>query len=203
MCGHFPQFRIVVWPIENCKVSPQPYRMIPCNQTQGEVTMYRVSTGLFLSLFAFSSLAPAQVQENRGGSSAGQSVSQASTTSAGNLGVTTASGTVRGELASYGASYPGATWSTSAGDYAGTPKPMGYGPMWPATGNRDCSRFYHYPYVYYPQNFYSSDYYRSSDSMYYRYPPEMQIPVYNKHWHNYYPSPRRYHWGHHFITDVF
>lgn len=68
---------------------------------------------------------------------------------------------------------------------------------------RDCDRFYHYPYVYYPQNFYGSEYYRSSDSMYYRYPTEMQIPVYNRHWHNYYPSQRRYHWGHHFLTDVF
>lgn len=68
---------------------------------------------------------------------------------------------------------------------------------------RDCNRFYHYPYVYYPQNFYGSEYYRSSDSMYYRYPAEMQIPVYNRHWHNEYPSQKRYHWGHHFLTDVF
>ena len=57
--------------------------------------------------------------------------------------------------------------------------------------------------MYYPQNFRGNEYYRSSDSMYYRYPPEMQIPVYNRHWHNYYPNPRRYHWGHHFLTDVF
>jgi hypothetical protein len=64
-------------------------------------------------------------------------------------------------------------------------------------------RFYHYPYVYYPQNYWGGDYYRSADSMYYRYPPEMRIPVYNRHWHNYYPSHRRYHWGHHFITDIF
>lgn len=68
---------------------------------------------------------------------------------------------------------------------------------------RDCNRFYHYPYVYYPQNFYGSEYYKSSDSMYYRYPAEMQIPVYNRHWHNEYPSQRRYHWGHQFLTDVF
>ncbi len=48
--------------------------------------------------------------------------------------------------------------------------------MWGgAAGSRDCNRFYHYPYVYYPQNFYGSEYYRSSDSMYYRYPAEMQI----------------------------
>lgn len=110
--------------------------------------------------------------------------------------VQTASGQTRAELATYKQSYAG-------GSYASTPKPMGYGPMWPATGNRDCSRFYHYPYVFYPQNFYSSDYFRSSDSMYYRYPAEMQIPVYNRQWHNEYPSPRRYHSGHHFITDVF
>jgi hypothetical protein len=72
-----------------------------------------------------------------------------------------------------------------------------------AAGPRDCNRFYHYPYVYYPQNFYGSEYYRSSDSMYYRYPAEMQIPVYNRGWHNEYPSQRRYHWGHQFLTDVF
>ena len=76
--------------------------------------------------------------------------------------------------------------------------------MWGgAQSSRDCNRFYHYPYVYYPQNFKGDEYYRSSDSMYHRYPREMQIPVYNRHWHNYYPSSRRYHWGHHFILDVF
>jgi hypothetical protein len=71
------------------------------------------------------------------------------------------------------------------------------------TGGRDYQRFYHYPYVYYPQNFYGNEYYRSSNSLYYRYPAEMQIPVYNRKWHNEYPSSRRYHWGHHFLTDVF
>ena len=70
-------------------------------------------------------------------------------------------------------------------------------------GMRNMDRFYHYPYVYYPQNFWGSEYYRSSGDMYYRYPPEMRIPVYNKGWMNYYPSSRRYHWGHHFILDVF
>jgi len=55
--------------------------------------------------------------------------------------------------------------------------------------------------VFYPQNYWGNEYYRSSESMYYRYPPEMQIPVYNKRWHNEFPQPRRYHWGHHFITD--
>ena len=39
--------------------------------------------------------------------------------------------------------------------------------------------------------------------LYYRYPPEMQIPVYNKAWHNEYPLPRRYYQGHDFILDVF
>lgn len=90
------------------------------------------------------------------------------------------------------------------GSYGGGPQAMAYGRQWGgAASNRDCSRFYHYPYVYYPQNFRGSEYYQSSDSLYNRYPPEMQIPVYNKHWHNYYPSSRRYHWGHHFILDVF
>ena len=79
-----------------------------------------------------------------------------------------------------------------------------YGKSWGgAASNRDYARFYHYPYVYYPQNFYGSEYYRSSDSMYHRYAPEAQIPVYNRHWYNEYPTNRRYHWGHHFILDVF
>ena len=68
---------------------------------------------------------------------------------------------------------------------------------------QDWNRFYHYPYVYYPQNFWGADYYRSSDNLYYRYPPEMQIPVYNLHWQNYYPEPRRYYQGSHFNLDVF
>lgn len=79
-----------------------------------------------------------------------------------------------------------------------------YGQSWGGhASSRDWNRFYHYPYVYYPQNFYGQEYYQSSDSLYYRYPPEMRVPVYNKKWHNYYPSPRRYHQGHHFMLDVF
>lgn len=68
---------------------------------------------------------------------------------------------------------------------------------------QDWNRFYHYPYVFYPQNFWAADYYRSSEDLYFRYPPEMRIPVYNKKWHNFYPQGRRYHQGHHFIMDVF
>ncbi|TWU45247.1 hypothetical protein Q31b_04180 [Novipirellula aureliae] len=79
-----------------------------------------------------------------------------------------------------------------------------YGQQWGGQpGPRDWNRFYHYPYVYYPQNFYSQEYFQSNGSMYQRYPQEMQIPVYNKNWHNYYPSSRRFHQGHHFILDVF
>ena len=79
-----------------------------------------------------------------------------------------------------------------------------FGQTWGGSAStRDWNRFYHYPYVYYPQNFYGQEYYRSSDSMYHRYPPEMRIPVYNKKWHNFYPSHRRYHQGHHFMLDVF
>ena len=70
-------------------------------------------------------------------------------------------------------------------------------------GSADWERFYHYPYVFYPHNFAGREAYRSRNSLYYRYPPEMRIPVYNRRWNNYYPTPRRYHWGHHFITDVF
>lgn len=68
---------------------------------------------------------------------------------------------------------------------------------------QDWNRFYHYPYVYYPQNYYGYDYYRSNGDMYHRYVPEMRIPVYNRQWQNYYPQPRRYHRGHHFVLDVF
>ena len=79
-----------------------------------------------------------------------------------------------------------------------------YGRTWGGTAStRDWNRFYHYPYVFYPQNFWGNEYYRSSEDMYYRYPQEMRIPVYNKKWHNYYPSPRRYHSGSHFILDTY
>ena len=67
----------------------------------------------------------------------------------------------------------------------------------------DWNRFYYYPYVYYPQNFWSSEYYQSSDDLYYRYPQEMRVPVYNKQWHNMYPEGALYHRGHHFLIDTF
>ncbi len=63
------------------------------------------------------------------------------------------------------------------------------------------NRFYYYPYVYYPQNFQPSN--QQYDHMYYRYPAHRRIPVYNKSWHNFYPTARPYHRGHHFILDVF
>jgi hypothetical protein len=79
-----------------------------------------------------------------------------------------------------------------------------YGRQWGRTySTQDWNRFYHYPYVYYPQNFWAADYYRSSEDLYYRYPPEMQIPVYNTRWQNFYPEPRLYHSGHHFDLDIF
>ena len=70
-------------------------------------------------------------------------------------------------------------------------------------GSQNMERFYHYPYVTYPHNYYGSEYFRSNGSMYHKYPAEMRTPVYNRGWTNYYPSSRRYHWGHHFILDVF
>ena len=79
-----------------------------------------------------------------------------------------------------------------------------YGQNWGGSYSaHNWERFYHYPYVYYPQNFWGNEYYRSAESLYYRYPPEMRIPVYNQCWHNYYPEDRRYHSGHHFQLDVF
>jgi len=65
----------------------------------------------------------------------------------------------------------------------------------------DWGRFYHYPYVYYPQNFQNTQ--QEYNSLYHRYPASRRIPVYRQDWHNYYPSARPYHWGHHFILDVF
>ena len=83
-------------------------------------------------------------------------------------------------------------------------QPQAYGQAWGgAASNRDYERFNHYPYVYYPQNFYGNEYFKSSDSLYHRYPAEMQIPVYNRKWYNYYPTAQRYHWGHQFLLDVF
>jgi hypothetical protein len=79
-----------------------------------------------------------------------------------------------------------------------------YGRAWGHSRNtQDWDKFYHYPYVYYAQNFKPIDYYKSSDNLYNRYPPEMQIPVYNKQWQNYYPKPRKYYRGAHFNLDVF
>ncbi|MGA2033392.1 MAG: calmodulin-binding protein [Thermoguttaceae bacterium] len=72
-----------------------------------------------------------------------------------------------------------------------------------AYNTQDWNRLYHYPYVYYPQNFWGHDYYRSSEDLYYRYPQEMRVPVYNREWHNEYPQPRRYYEGCHFTMDTF
>jgi hypothetical protein len=78
-----------------------------------------------------------------------------------------------------------------------------FGQSWGAQSAQNWDRFYHYPYVYYPQNYLGNNYYRSADDMYFRYPQEMRIPVYNKKWHNYYPKGRPYHRGHQFVLDVF
>lgn len=64
----------------------------------------------------------------------------------------------------------------------------------------DWQRFYYYPYVYYPHNFQRPV---EFDHMYYRYPPQRQIPVYNTAWHNFYPEPHPWHKGAAFELDVF
>lgn len=64
----------------------------------------------------------------------------------------------------------------------------------------DWGRFYHYPYVYYPNSFGRPQQY---DSLYYRYPAERRIPVYNKLWYNPYMEPMPYYKGNHFKLDVF
>lgn len=73
-----------------------------------------------------------------------------------------------------------------------------------AAGNGQPSnwnRFFYYPYMYYPHNFQRQQ--GSFNHMYYRYPANRRIPVYNKNWHNFYPTARPYHKGNHFILDVF
>jgi hypothetical protein len=94
-----------------------------------------------------------------------------------------------------------AAMAASAAD--AQPPQNAFGRVWGGQFAYDWERFYHYPYVYYPQNFWGADYYRSADSLYYRYPAEMRIPVYNRKWYNYYPTGRLYHDGHHFELDVF
>jgi len=64
----------------------------------------------------------------------------------------------------------------------------------------DWQRFYHYPYVYYPHSFKKPQQY---NNMYYKYSPEMRIPVYNKNWYNFYPTEKPYHSGAHYLLDVF
>jgi opacity protein-like surface antigen len=87
------------------------------------------------------------------------------------------------------------------------PPPVGqqaYGYQWGHSYNaQDWNRLYHYPYVWYPHNYYHDGYMQSANDLYYRYPQEMRIPVYNRQWHNEYPKSRRYHHGHHFHLDVF
>ena len=89
--------------------------------------------------------------------------------------------------------------SGTAGNYA-----PAYNETWGKNYNtQDWNRFYHYPYIYYPQNYYPAEYYRSADNMYYRYPPEMRIPIYDKKNFNYYAEPKPYHDGFHYIMDIF
>ena len=55
-----------------------------------------------------------------------------------------------------------------------------YGYQWGQSYNaHDWNRLYHYPYVWYPQNFYADGYMQSANDLYYRYPQEMRVPVYN------------------------
>ena len=93
--------------------------------------------------------------------------------------------------------------SLTTAELAQAQQPAPINPAWAGYQNStiDWNRFYHYPYVYYPHNYWGREYFRSSNSLYYRYPAEMRIPVYNKKWQNYLPAGRPYHWGHHFILD--
>ncbi|MFM7159912.1 MAG: hypothetical protein ACKOGA_19475 [Planctomycetaceae bacterium] len=64
----------------------------------------------------------------------------------------------------------------------------------------DWGRFYYYPYVYYPHNFRAPVQY---NNLYYRYPQERQIPVFNSNWHNFYLMPKPWYKGHNDVLDVF
>ena len=95
-----------------------------------------------------------------------------------------------------------AEWAQAQQPFAGAYGPQAFGRQWGGSySTQDWNRLYHYPYVYYPQNFWSSEYFQSSNDLYFRYPPEMRVPVYNKQWMNLFPEGRLYHTGHHFILD--
>jgi hypothetical protein len=64
----------------------------------------------------------------------------------------------------------------------------------------DWTNFNHYPYIYYPHNFQKP---QQFNHMYYRYPAERRIPVFNKDWHNFYLMEQPYYMGYHDIMDVF
>ena len=59
----------------------------------------------------------------------------------------------------------------------------------PSGSLQDWSRFRYYPYAYYPHNFSEK--------------ANMSVPKYQPGYQNFYPVPRRYHEGSHFILDVF
>jgi hypothetical protein len=83
-------------------------------------------------------------------------------------------------------------FSVAAAQDQTQPRQQAFGRQWGNSySSQDWNRMYHYPYVYYPQNFWGSDYYRSSQDMYKRYPPEMQVPVYHKQWFNDFPTHRK------------
>ena len=99
-----------------------------------------------------------------------------------------------------------AVWLTTVDARAQAPHAgqQAYGYQWGYSYNtHDWNRLSHSPSVWYAQNFYADGYMQSANDLYYRYPQEMRIPVYNRQWHNEYPQSRRYHQGHHFHLDVF
>ena len=95
-------------------------------------------------------------------------------------------------------------WGGQTAEAQGMGGTQAFGKQWAYSySSHDWNRFYHYPYVFYPQNYYTDEYMRSAEDLYYRYPQEMRVPVYNRSWQNYYPKNRRWHQGHHFNLDVF
>lgn len=65
----------------------------------------------------------------------------------------------------------------------------------------DWARFYYYPYVYYPHNYQRLP--ESYDHLYYRYPAEKRIPVFNADWHNFYLMDKPYRKGYGDALDIF
>lgn len=87
---------------------------------------------------------------------------------------------------------------------AATPGAPAFNESWAKTSyhTQNWDRYYHYPYVMYPHNYWPQEYFRRNGDMMRPYPPEMRIPLYDRKNYNYYPEPKRFHQGNHYLIDV-